>query len=150
MFCEMRNSVVICILCVLSTTFRVFAVDLTSEDGHMKPFGTGRPNSPVTEVQKFLAPREFFENYVIPGTPLLMKGGAKSWKGYHLWSDEYLGSTGRQFDHLVSVEPIGGLKRFAMVQFAEFIETYQTSRHYMTTKVPPFLRYVSPISAVAF
>ncbi|EDO37253.1 predicted protein [Nematostella vectensis] len=65
----------------------------TDPPGHLQPLGSHRPaEGEVDAVSKPPSPHEFFNNYVIPGKPLLFKGAAKALPAYKLWTDEYLSS----------------------------------------------------------
>ena len=59
--------------------------------GHLEPLGAQIP--PVGEVfttDEIPSPKDFFEQYVQPGKPVLFKGAATKMPAYNLWTDEYL------------------------------------------------------------
>ena len=59
--------------------------------GHMQPLGSHRPPMQIDVVEKMLHPLEFFDKYVQPSKPVLMKGAAKNFPSFGLWkNDSYL------------------------------------------------------------
>ena len=116
--------------------------DLTKEDGHLKPFGYGRPSYPVDTIDHFPEPRHFFEQYVYPTKPLFMKGVVNEHTGYQRWTDEYLKFVSKQHDHVVAVEIGEGIKYSTKLQMWEFVDKYTNTEYmYLFTPVPHFLRY---------
>lgn len=53
---------------------------------------------PVTEIQGFLTPTEFFNDYVLPGRPVVFKGAAKQFPAYQKWDDDYFLSFEERFE----------------------------------------------------
>ena len=46
--------------------------------GHLEPFGGwAAPQAALPEIQGFPSALEFYDNYVVPNKPVLMKGAAK-------------------------------------------------------------------------
>lgn len=125
-----------------SLTIAVVAANgpLDKQDGHLKRFGEGRPNYPVEEVTGYPHPRDFFENYVIPMKPLVMRGAARISKALTLWTDDYFLAERSNF--IVISEPFQEQvlhQPVKHVTFTEFVSTYNHSGHYMVNEVPPFL-----------
>lgn len=117
-----------------------FAFDLEKEAGHLKPFGYGRPNHPVEEVTEFPAPKEFFEKYVLPMKPVLMKGVGNYQRAFNLWTDGYFLSKNSEF--IVASEPFAKQivnQPVKHITFQEFVTTYNNSGHYMVNVAPDFL-----------
>lgn len=61
------------------------------KNGHLKPFGSHRPpDFYADEIPFMISPEDFYMNYVVKHKPVVLKGAAKNWPAYKLWSDEYL------------------------------------------------------------
>lgn len=121
----------------------VAGLDVELEPGHLKPFGTSRPSYPVEEIHAFPKPKEFFENYVRPMKPLLIKDVAWIHRGFELWTDEYFMEVDGSSEYLVTSEPFQKQllnQPVKYVPFSEFVSTYNGSGHYMVNSIPPFLR----------
>lgn len=59
--------------------------------GHLQPLGSHQPPSGSIESSEVVpGPREFFEENVRPGKPLLLRGAAKSMPAFSKWTDGYL------------------------------------------------------------
>eukprot|EP00794_Sanderia_malayensis_P009959 gene9959-10979_t len=59
--------------------------------GHMKPFGSHKPPDYYADELPFMiSPDDFYMNYVVPHKPVVLKGAAKNWPAYKLWTDSYL------------------------------------------------------------
>jgi len=71
---------------LLTTILRFLGLLGTS---HHLPLGHQSPAIPVAEVQGFLEPERFFNDYVISGTPVVFKGAARKFPAFSKWSDEY-------------------------------------------------------------
>ena len=130
----------VCIICSVTIAVRTSEPGLETQEGHLKAFGEGRPNRPVEEVNGFPGPKHFFENYVTPMKPVLMKGAAKLSKGYTLWTDEYFLTENSDFK--VMSEPSMKQVLFQTMKyitFTEFVSEYKESGHYMINVVPTFL-----------
>lgn len=142
MYIFYKNLACICLTSLLLAEELIETKDLTMEEGHLKPFGQGRPNTPVETVSGFPEPRNFFERHVLKGQPLLMRGAVKNMAGFRRWTDNYLQSVSSKFDHVVSVDTVEGLKFSANLQMSEFLEKYaaKSSYMYMSTSVPEFFK----------
>lgn len=71
----------------------LLALTHCSEDpvGHLRPLGSHQPpENSISVLNHIPSPREFFDNYVKPGKPVLFKGAAKKMPPYNLWTDDYL------------------------------------------------------------
>jgi len=51
----------------------------------MKPFGSAGPFFEVPIIQSFPSPRDFFDNYVVPSIPVVMRNAAKKSPAFHKW-----------------------------------------------------------------
>lgn len=85
---------------------------------------------------------DFFEHYITPGRPFLLKSGAKNQAAFKKWTDEYMKSFPGAEKELVQVEP--NLKEIREspgfeIPLKEFIERYKKESVYMVNKVPSFL-----------
>lgn len=59
--------------------------------GHLQPLGSHQPPSGSIESSEVVpGPREFFDENVRPGKPLLLRGAAKSMPAFSNWTDGYL------------------------------------------------------------
>ena len=62
-----------------------------SPKGHLERLGNQGPKQGHIEVLDALpSPVEFFENYIVPGKPVVFKGAAKPMPAFKNWNDEYL------------------------------------------------------------
>lgn len=71
----------------------ILAVAQSTEDpsGHLQPLGSHQPpEGSLAVVDVLPSPREFFENYVKPGKPVIFRGAAKAMPPYTQWTDDYL------------------------------------------------------------
>lgn len=115
-------------------------LELDQQEGHLKPFGVGRPNRQVEEVSDFPSPQDFFEKFVLPMKPLVIRGASSIAKAVSLWTDEYFLEERSAF--LVNSEPFQKQvvhQPVIEVPFNEFVSTYNRSGRYMVNPVPPFL-----------
>ena len=91
----------------------------------------------------FTCSLDFFENFIKPGRPFLLKKGALYQPAYKLWTDDYLKNFTEAATELVQVEPnlkeIRDAKGFE-IPFKEFVERYHSEKIYMVNKVPTFLQ----------
>lgn len=109
----------------------------------MKPFGSGRPNIEVEEFQNFPSPKKFFENYVLPMKPLIMRGAGKMSPAYDLWTDDYFLELTIPDDNMVLVETKKKENRSQPtldMNFKKFVKIYNNTDQYMVNPVPHFLR----------
>ena len=68
-----------------------FTLESQHPPGHLQPLGSHQPPSGSIESSEVVpGPREFFEENVRPGKPLLLRGAAKSMPAYSKWTDGYL------------------------------------------------------------
>ena len=59
--------------------------------GHLEPLGSQRPTEgKIDTLDDFLDPQEFYDNYILPGKPVLIKNGARHIPAFTLWNDAYL------------------------------------------------------------
>jgi hypothetical protein len=62
--------------------------------GHLQPLGSHRQpdNNLFDETNEWPSPEEFWNKYVKPSRPLILRGAAKYSKAFTEWTDEYLSS----------------------------------------------------------
>ena len=119
--------------------------DITTEQGHLKPFGEGRPSHPVEQIDYFPTAKQFFKNYVKASKPVKMKGVAKMSPAFDKWTDDYFLAQDEPSDNKITVETKkkeSRQQRVDSMSFKEFVKIYNTTEHYMVDAVPKFLRYV--------
>ncbi|XP_038054912.1 lysine-specific demethylase 8-like [Patiria miniata] len=114
----------------------------TSIPGHLKPLASEATRLPVSVIQDFPSPYEFFRSYVYPSVPVIIKQGARRSPAFQKWTDEYLKSL-PESQQLIRVEmrkvEERQLPRMNM-PFAEFLDRYQTTDEYLVARVPDFLK----------
>ncbi|XP_038054908.1 uncharacterized protein LOC119727117 [Patiria miniata] len=114
----------------------------TSLPGHLKPLASEAIRLPVSVIQDFPSPYEFFRSYVYPSVPVIIKQGARRSPAFQKWTDEYLKSL-PESQQLIRVEmrkvEERQLPRMNM-PFAEFLDRYQTTDEYLVARVPDFLK----------
>ncbi|CAG2214027.1 tRNA wybutosine-synthesizing protein 5-like isoform X1 [Mytilus edulis] len=132
-------SLSVCFVLLLSY---VLSDDITTREGHGKPFGNRKPIQYIEEIDNFPDPKTFNENYIIPYKPVKMKNVAKISPAFTKWTDDYFISLKEPSDHVVSVETRKKEDRTQAVKempFVEFVKSYNTSGIYMVNPVPPFI-----------
>ena len=77
-------------LCLTSYVVHTSSTDLPV--WHMKPFGSHREPESVDEsfADNLISPKDFAEKYVMKRKPIVLRGVAKEWPAFNLWTDEYL------------------------------------------------------------
>lgn len=109
--------------------------------GHLQKLGSHRPmEGRVEELDYVPNPIDFYEQYNVPGKPVILKGAARDMPSFKLWSDSYMKEKYGSLN--VAVEP--GKKenrtRVALdgssMNFGEFIDRYNESDVYMVDDVP--------------
>ncbi len=93
-------------------TLRFVSLEISqaSPRGHLEPLGSHRPaEGTVDVVEEFPAPQQFYDNYVFPAKPFLVKNGARNIPAFSLWTDDYL-RCGRTFLVFTFVTPTEKLK----------------------------------------
>ena len=59
--------------------------------GHLEPLGSQRPTEgKIDTLDDFPDPQEFYDKYILPGKPVLIKNGARHIPAFTLWNDAYL------------------------------------------------------------
>jgi len=115
-----------------------------SEDSpsHLKPFGWGK-SIQMEEVDGFVPVKTFFEEYVIPNKPVVMRGANKIWPGYENWqTDKYFMNVAPEKPYIISMDVKRGNpdKPSDYVDFKEFVQMYNTSQRRMVEFTPEFLK----------
>ncbi|XP_022084488.1 jmjC domain-containing protein 7-like [Acanthaster planci] len=110
--------------------------------GHLKPLASESTRLPVSVIEEFPSPSEFFRDYVYPSVPVLVRQGARRSPAFRKWTDEYLKSL-PESQELIRVEmrkvEERQLPRMEM-PLAEFLDRYQTHDEYLVAKVPDYLK----------
>ena len=109
--------------------------------GHLQKLGSHRPAEGDVQILTDMPhPLEFFERFVQPHIPVVLKGAAKTMPAYRLWTDAYLKE--KSGKERVAIEP-GKKENRTRVQiegtsapFGEFLDIYNTSDIYMVDDVP--------------
>ncbi|KAK3729606.1 hypothetical protein QZH41_016172 [Actinostola sp. cb2023] len=120
--------------------FLVLNVAQSSIDphGHLQPLGEHQPpEKPITVTEILPSPREFFENYVKPGKPLIFRGAAKKTPPYARWTDEYLS---KKFGGIKMEVEEGKKENRSLGSFnfklQDFISRYKKEDVYMVESLP--------------
>ena len=59
--------------------------------GHLEPLGSHQPPlGSIDNTDLLPSSQDFFEQYALPGQPVLFKGAAKKMPAFSKWTDEYL------------------------------------------------------------
>ncbi|EDV25230.1 uncharacterized protein TRIADDRAFT_56963 [Trichoplax adhaerens] len=117
--------------------------DYSLKIGHLKPFGEAGSKVEVQQIDGFPTMKTFFQDYWAKSKPFIMKGAAKSYPAFTLWSDDYFlsfpeASTVNIFAEVQKKENRTLQPKFPT--FQEFIQRYNTTQEYMVDKVPKFLQ----------
>ena len=68
-----------------------FSKQETIPAGHLQPLGSHRPpEGQINSIQHLLNPTEFYNDYVLKVTPVILKGAARLSPAYDHWTDNYL------------------------------------------------------------
>ncbi|XP_039261594.2 uncharacterized protein LOC120337776 [Styela clava] len=118
--------------------------ELASMEGHMKPLGSVGPYFQLFIIEGFpSSPRKFFNKYVIPSTPVVMKNAAKVSPAFTKWTDSYFISHPESDRMEIYAE--GRKKEIrtepgSTMTFKQFVELYNTTDMYMVHGLPKHLR----------
>lgn len=116
---------------------------LTNFPGHLEALGSRNVQHSLEVIPDFSTPEKFFENYVAPSKPVLIRGGAKHSPAFADWTDEYFLSFAESSDFKIVAEQRKKEIRTHPpldMSFEEFVKTYENSDIYMVNGVPPFLQ----------
>ncbi|PAA74413.1 hypothetical protein BOX15_Mlig029500g1 [Macrostomum lignano] len=138
----MRQALLLLLLPQLLLQLQLLKAEETPQ-GHLEEFGKQGPNLGIDQVDGFIPPQEFINEYVRKNKPLLFKGAAKLSPAFNKWTDEYLSS-------MVPPRPAGDIfiehskkenrsQGYNFVHFKKFLEIYNTSNIYMVSDVPEYL-----------
>lgn len=119
---------------------------LTKHPGHLEPLGARSTKRSLETISDFPTPEKFFETYVAPVKPVLIRGGAKLSPAFTKWSDEYFLSFTESSDFQIVAEQRKKEVRTNPpidISFKEFVTTYESKDIYMVHGVPPFLQWVA-------
>ena len=95
---SLADTTALLLVSIFTLSISASAESSTDPTGHLQPLGSHRPPEAViasVTVDKIPSPEDFFNNYVLPGKPLLFEGAAKEMPAYSLWTDVYLRSVSR-------------------------------------------------------
>ncbi|XP_071964354.1 bifunctional peptidase and (3S)-lysyl hydroxylase Jmjd7-like [Antedon mediterranea] len=110
--------------------------------GHLQPLGSHRPAEPgIDTVEAIPHPKQFYEDYVNKGKPLLMRGAASSMPAFRLWNDDFLKE---KYGHL-TVEVEEGKKENRSLglwemTLKEYIDQYNNKDIYLVESIKPAMR----------
>lgn len=110
--------------------------------GHLKPLGSHQPPVGVLDSTDFVpSSREFFDQNVLPGKPVLFKGAAKKMPAFSKWTDEYLSEKFGQEG--IDVEE-GKKENRSLATFhfklQDFISRYKDEDIYLVETLPAKMR----------
>ncbi|XP_067951075.1 uncharacterized protein [Watersipora subatra] len=108
---------------------------------HLKPFGYGVATQ-IEEIEGFPPVKKFFEEFVLPNKPVVMRGANKVWPGFTNWqTDEYFMSVAPEEPFIVSMDVKRGTPDTPadFVNFKDFLQLYNTSKRRMVEHTPPFI-----------
>ncbi|XP_068755514.1 tRNA wybutosine-synthesizing protein 5-like [Montipora capricornis] len=111
--------------------------------GHLEPLGSRNTKQSLETISDFLTPVKFFEKYVAPSKPVLIRGGAKLSPAFNAWSDDYFLSFNESRDFkIVAEQRKKEIRTYPAVDisFEEFVKTYERRDIYLVNGVPPFLQ----------
>lgn len=114
--------------------------------GHNKRFGSSGPFIQFDELngEDEVFTKNFFDNYVKPKKPLLMRNLMKKSPAIQLWKDEYLHDISKGYNHIkLTVETVKKESRnqeIIEMSFGEFLNNYKEQDIYMVNEVPFFLK----------
>lgn len=106
------------------------------------------PQKSVDVFDTFIPPDQFFTKYVIPGTPVLFRGAAKTFPAFTKWTDEYFQSLPESDTFTVFAEEGKKENRndgSKHLTFSEFLNVYKEEDIYYVNPVPPFLASDIPL-----
>lgn len=123
------------ILAVSAIFAAIFLESSAELKGHLKPLGSHQdPVGGIPVTGKFPSPWVFYQEFVLPGKPLVMKKVLEkdNIPAYRLWTDDYLRKNFGQTDVEVEMgkkerRSDGGLKNMT---FSKFLHLYQTEDIY--------------------
>ncbi|XP_070561109.1 uncharacterized protein [Ptychodera flava] len=133
---------------VLLLLLQVISLSCSEDDvptGHHQPLGGHRPpDVHIDDTDTPPDPRTFWEKYVKPGKPLIVRGAIKHSPAFHLWTREYLKENygdlevrleGKIEKDYGSMIPVGD-KGFGRDTIGNFIDTYQHTNKYIVSQLP--------------
>ena len=119
---------------------------VSEHPGHNKKFGSSGPFIKFEELNnnEEASTKNFFDNYVKPKKPLIMRSLIKSSDAFKLWTDEYLFDLSKGYDDIkFTVETVKKESRnqeIIEMSFGEFLHNYKKQDIYMVNEVPFFLK----------
>lgn len=129
-------------LLILNFVLVLSALESKHPPGHLKPLGSHQPPIGLLDSTDIVpSSREFFDQNVLPGRPVLFKGAAKKMPAYSKWTDEYLSETFGQEG--IEVEE-GKKENRSLATFhfklQDFIRRYKNEDIYMVESLPVKMR----------
>ncbi|XP_014661936.1 PREDICTED: jmjC domain-containing protein 7-like isoform X2 [Priapulus caudatus] len=115
--------------------------DEASPRGHLEPLGShGPPTGKLDIVDNVPSPPEFYQRYVRPSKPVVLKGAARSLPAFQLWTDEYL----RKANGALEVEVEEGKKEdrslnVYVMTLKQFLDNYLDEDLYLVESLKPQL-----------
>ncbi|XP_070560023.1 uncharacterized protein [Ptychodera flava] len=129
---------------VLLLLLQVISLSSSEEDvptGHHQPLGGHRPpDVQIDETDTPPDPRTFWEKYVKPGKPLIVRGAIKHSPAFNLWTKEYLKENYGDLEVRLEGKygktcPVGA-KGMGRDTIGNFIDTYQHTNKYIVSQLP--------------
>ena len=78
-------------LLILNFVWICSSLESKHPPGHLEPLGSHQPPlGSIDNTDLVPSSQDFFEQYALPGEPVLFKGAAKKMPAYSKWTDEYL------------------------------------------------------------
>lgn len=115
-----------------------FSKQETIPAGHLQPLGSHRPpEGQINSIQHLLNPTEFYNDYVLKVTPVILKGAARLSPAYDHWTDNYLrekyGEVNVRVDY---AKKENRAKSADVMTLTEFLNTYNDSDQYLVDSLP--------------
>lgn len=146
---SLLNSIALAVLCLqLARTENQGAgadrnKDGASVPGHLEPLGSKNVKHSLEVLQSYPDSKTFFETYVVPSKPVLIKNAAKPSPAFEKWSDEYFLSRSESSEATIQAEQRKKEERTTPdkdISFSDFVKSYKEKDIYMVSPVPMFLR----------
>ena len=124
-------------------------LNLAKHPGHLEPLGSQNTKRSLETISDFLTPVKFFETYVAPVKPVLIRGGAKLSPAFTKWNDEYFLSFAESSDYKVVADQRKKEVRTNPpidISLKEFVQTYKKEGYLYGSWRPSF----SSVSSICF
>lgn len=130
-------------LFILATALAISSAADAAFKGDGKPFGSQGPFIEIDSVES-LSTKRFFDEYVTPKRPVVIKGAVRESDAFRLWTDEYLAKRAEPHnDAKLVIETVKKESReqdIDELSLGEFLKVYKERSVYMVNEVPLYLR----------